>query len=145
MEARALLRHSLRLEKRDGFPWNRVKGRNALPHKGIHYALKRGSILPRKHTREEYLPRSMEQSFSYWPTTVSLRKEQHSRANLFREAQTRSYPDANLHDSSANLSQSRIESEAELNHHGDVRTSHTTDQSNSKYFEVSAIADFRKL
>ena len=56
--------------------------------------------------------------------------------------QTQSYPDAklprvtNLHDFSANLSQSRIESEAELNHHGDVRTSHITDQSNSKYFEV---------
>ena len=59
----------------------------------------------------------------------------------------RTYPDAklpdaklprvaNLHDSSANLSQSRIKSEAELNHHGDVRTLHTTDQSNSKYFEV---------
>ena len=63
-------------------------------------------------------------------------------ASLLREAQTRSYPDAklprvaNLHDSSANLSQSRIKSEAELNHHGDVRTSHTTNQSNSKYFEV---------
>ena len=42
----------------------------------------------------------------------------------------------NKHDSSANLSQSRIESEAELNQHGDVRTSHTTDQSNLKYFEV---------
>ena len=63
-------------------------------------------------------------------------------ANLLREAQTRSYPDAklsriaNLHDSSANLYQSRIESEAELNHHGNVRTSHTINQSNSKYFEA---------
>ena len=75
-------------------------------------------------------------------------KERCSKANLF---QTRSYPDAkllriaNLHDSLVNLSQSRIESEAELNHHGDVRTSHTTDQSSSKYFEVWAIVDFRKL
>ena len=65
-------------------------------------------------------------------------------ANLLREAQTQSYPDAklprvaNLHDSSANLFQSgsRIESEAELNHHVDVRTSHTINQSNSKYFEA---------
>ena len=60
-----------------------------------------------------------------------------------REAtQTRSLPDAklprvaNIHNSLANLSQSRIKSEDELNHHGDVRTSHTTDQSNSKYSEV---------
>ena len=53
-----------------------------------------------------------------------------------REAELRV---TNLHDSSANLSQSRIETEAELNYHGDIRTSHTTDQSNSKYFEVWAI------
>jgi len=52
-------------------------------------------------------------------------------AKLLWETQTQSYPDeklpriVNLHDSSANLSQSRIESKAELNHHGDVRTSHT--------------------
>ena len=83
-------------------------------------------------------------------------KERRSKTNwkriysgrLGREAtqigatQTRSYSDtklsriANLHDSSANLSQSRIKSEAELNHYGDVRTSHTINQSNSKYFEV---------
>ena len=62
-----------------------------------------------------------------------------------------SYPDAkllrvaNLHDSSADLSQSRIESETELNHHGDVRTSHTTDQSNSKYFEVEPLQTFKNF
>ena len=71
------------------------------------------------------------------------------QAKLLREAQTRSYPNAsypdaklfrtvNLHDSSAYLfqSESRIESEAELNHYGDVRISHTMNQSSSKYFGV---------
>ena len=78
--------------------------------------------------------------------TVGLRKgtafQDQFEASLLRETQTRSYPDAklprvaNLHDSSANLSQNKIESEAELNHHGDVRTSHTSNQNNSKYFEA---------
>ena len=73
---------------------------------------------------------------------VGLGKERRSKASLLWEAQTRSYPDAklprvaNLHDSLANLSQSRIKSEVELNHYGDVRTSHTINQSNSKYFEA---------
>ena len=76
-------------------------------------------------------------------------KERRSKTNLKRisserlgheATQTRSYPDAelpriaNLHDSLANLSQSRIKSEGELNHHGDVRTSHTTDQKQFKVF-----------
>jgi len=45
---------------------------------------------------------------------------------------------ANLHDSSANLfqSESKVESEAELNHYGDVRISHTINRSSSKYFGV---------
>ena len=80
-------------------------------------------------------------------------KERCSKINLKRiysrrlrrgATQTKSYSDAkllrvtNLHDSSANLFQSgsRIKSEAELNYYGDVRTSHTINQSNSKYFEA---------
>jgi len=45
---------------------------------------------------------------------------------------------ANLYDSSANLfqSESRVESEAELNHYGNVRISHTINRSSSKYFRV---------
>ena len=67
---------------------------------------------------------------------------------LEREAiQTRSYPNAklpriaNLHDSSANLfqSKSRVESEAELNHYSDVRISHIINQNSSKYFGVWTI------
>ena len=78
---------------------------------------------------------------SSWPQE----KEDVPKRTYSGKAQTRSYPDAkllkvaNLHDSSVNLSQSRIETEAELNHHGDVRTSHAINQSNSKYFGVWTI------
>ena len=85
------------------------------------------------------VPRSIWSESTPWGSDAELPKH--------RVTQTRSYPDAKLlkvanqHDSSANLFQSgsRIENEAELNHHGDVRTSHTINQSNSKYFEAWTI------
>ena len=49
MEARAHLRHLLRLEKRDGFPWNRAKGENISLIKGTYGTLKKGNIFPWKH------------------------------------------------------------------------------------------------
>ena len=81
------------------------------------------------------------------PQQLASRKGRCSSANLFREAQMRSYPDAELlrHETIQNRESIRFlgelipirkQSEAELNHHGEVRTSHTINQSNSKNFEA---------
>ena len=89
-----------------------------------------------------------EQSFS---KAVDLGKgttfQDRFETNLLREARTWSYPDAELlrRETIQNRESTRFlgelipiwkQSEAELNHHGDVRTSHTINQSNSKYFEA---------
>jgi len=56
VEARAHLRHLLRLENRDGFPWNRAKGENVSLIKGTYGALKKGNILPRKRANRRISP-----------------------------------------------------------------------------------------
>ena len=88
--------------------------------------------------------------------TVSLGKgmsfQSRFKTKLLREAWMRSYPDAKLpiceatqnRESTRFLgeliqSKSRVKSEAELNHYGDVRISHAINWSSSKYFGVWTI------
>ena len=56
VEARAHLRHLLRLDKRDGFPWNRAKEENVSLIKGTYGALKKGNILPWKRANRRISP-----------------------------------------------------------------------------------------
>ena len=56
MEARAHLRHSLRLDNRDGFHWNRTREENVSLIKGTYGALKKGNILPWKRANRRISP-----------------------------------------------------------------------------------------
>ena len=124
VEARAHLRHSLRLDNRDDFHWNRTKEENVSLIKGTHDALKKGSILPWKRANQRISPSNSVREGVILLVTSPWQLVSEKQGEFLSELiQTRSYPHTNakrladLHNSSANSSQSRIGSEAELNHH----------------------------
>ena len=103
------------------------------------------------NAREVILTSKKEQSFSKLAKRqLASGKERRSKTNLKRiysgrlergAIQMRSYSESRIYTIPrwTYSNPGRIESEAELNHYGDVRTSHTINQSNSKYFEVWTI------
>ena len=144
----------MRLDNRDGFHWNRTREENVSLIKGTHDALKKGSILPWKRANRRtslsisaregvillvigpwQLASEKQEEFQSEPISGSPDAELPARKREATRGSARFF---------GNLSQSRIGSEAELNHHGDVHTPHHH-YSSSKYFEVWAIADFQKL
>ena len=111
-----------------------VQREKRLPHKGTYGALKKGNILPWKRAKGRISPSISTKEgvilLVTGPRQLASRKRQTLQGERISRSLDAELPArkllANLHDSSTNLSQRRIESEAELNHHGDVHTPYTT-------------------